>query len=545
MARIEVVSVKLSDIKPSRLNPRKRFDEEKLKELAASIKEKGLIEPIVVRPLTEGSKEVNGYEIVCGERRYRAAKLLEQPEILARIMILDATQALEYSVIENLQREDVHPLEEAEGYEQLLKTAGYKAVDDIAAKIGKSKSYVYGRMKLCDLIPDNRKLFYEGKFEASTALLVARVPAHLQKEAGAKVAKGEYASEGAMSYRKAVEYLRDNFMLQLKEAAFDPKDKTLGGKAGACVDCSKRTGNQKLLFPEISSADVCTDPACFAIKKNAHLQKTVDRLKKEGKKILSLAESKKLFPHEHSTDPQNTYESLDETCFAAPGYRKYRELIKGNKDVEIIYAVHPEKAQLIEMIAKKDVPAILKKAGVKTEQGSSGTARAEQKKTNRVVETRQRFWRGKLSGMKDRRCLNVALLYIALKEMGWSDGEDFAEELGLIKDGEWNAEKLYALGDEKVKELLDQAAVRRLQQMDVDDEDLEFICGKIGFDVAKDYVITEAYLQAMTKDELAKLDRELGIGGEEKSGWKKSDLVAFILKHAPKGKVPKELAKKG
>ncbi len=135
--------VELKDIKPSQHNARKTFDEAKIKELSASIKEKGVIEPIIIRP-------ANGkYEVVCGERRFRASQMAGITTIPAVIKELDDKQAIEYQIIENLHREDVHPLEEAEGYELLMKKHGYKTVEDIAVKVGKSKGYVYGRLKLC------------------------------------------------------------------------------------------------------------------------------------------------------------------------------------------------------------------------------------------------------------------------------------------------------------------------------------------------------------------------------------------------------------
>lgn len=159
------MDMKLTELKEAEHNERRTFDEAKLKELAASIKEKGVLEPILVRP-SDGK-----HEIVCGARRFRAAAMVGLLEIPVVVKSLNDKQALECQVIENLQREDVHPLEEAEGYEQLMKKHGYKSADDIAAKIGKSKTYVYGRLKLCELIPENRKLFYEGRLSPSVALL--------------------------------------------------------------------------------------------------------------------------------------------------------------------------------------------------------------------------------------------------------------------------------------------------------------------------------------------------------------------------------------
>jgi ParB/RepB/Spo0J family partition protein len=355
---MEIKTLELTQLKLSDLNPRKHYDEAKLKELAASIKEKGIIEPIIVRPS-------NGkHEIICGARRFKAAQLAGLKDIPALERKLTDQQALEFQVIENLQREDIHPLEEAEGYEILLKKHGYKTVDDIAVKIGKSKGYIYTRLKLCELIPENRKFFYEGKFSPSVALLVARIPAHLQKEAAKELLRGIDDGD-VLSYREAQRHIQHNLMLQLKEAQFDTKDKTLCEKSGPCTVCLKRTGNQKELFPDISSADVCTDPVCFNAKKNAFVQHTLAKAKESGKRVLSQADCKKVFPHSYTSNPQGDYIALDDTCYDDAKYRKFSQLAKAVKDAQIIYAVHPEKCDIIELITKNEANRIKKQLGIK------------------------------------------------------------------------------------------------------------------------------------------------------------------------------------
>lgn len=333
--------VELSKIKVSDHNSRKTFDETKMKELTASVREKGILNPILLRP-SNGS-----FELVCGERRLRAAKEAGLKEIPAVVRTLTDQQALECMVIENLQREDVHPLEEAEGYEKLLKLHVEKklmTIDDLAAKVGKSKTYVYGRLALCKLIPENRKYFYDGRFSPSIALLVARVPEHLQKEAGKKVACGQW-NAGPLSYADAKKFIHEHFMLQLKEAKFDTKEKGFAGKC-SCLECTKRTGNQKDLFPDVSGADICTDPACFAVKKNAFTQRTIDTLKKEGKKFLSKEEIGKAFPYS-SEHAEGNYINLEQYCHEDPKNRPFSQLIKGVKDAQVSYAVHPVSGNLI------------------------------------------------------------------------------------------------------------------------------------------------------------------------------------------------------
>lgn len=536
----ELKNISLDEISVSKNNPRKHADEQKLKDLVASIKEKGVIEPIIVR------KAGKGYEVVCGERRVKAAKLADLKEIPAVVRELDDKQALEFQVIENLQREDVHPLEEAEGYEQLIKKHGYKTVDDIAMKVGKSKAYIYGRMKLCDLIPENRKHFYDGKFSPSVALLVARVPAHLQKEAGKNVATGEQYGDGQpMSYRDAKEYIHGNFMLQLKEAQFDIKEKGLAGKV-SCADCPKRTGNQKELFEDVNRADICTDPSCFEAKKQAFTQRAITKLKAEGKEVLPQDEAKKLFRYSSSDTPEHKYMTLDSHDWSWPQGITPRKMLKTSKDVKVIYAVQPFSGKLIEMVDKVDLPKILKNAGIKTDRPiSSGGNIADNKKENRIIAAKRAFWIEKIQKHMDARVKDVLFLRMLLGDLGY-DLEGLVitpkSEEDIVSDApmDGDIEELYKLGEEKVKKMIARSVFIKPER-NVEDDELEFLSTKLGFSMAKDYVITKEYLEACTKDELIKLGQEFSIPNILRVPGGKQELVEFVLKHAPKGKVPKEL----
>lgn len=179
--RLELVP--LTKLRESTLNHRRSWGD--LKELAASIRAKGVLEPILARPGKPGTLGADVLEIVFGARRFRASQEAGLEAIPAIVRDMSDTDAMEAIVIENLQRADVHPLEEAEGYEQLLaqKERPY-TVEDIAAKVGKSKAYVYGRMKLLALCKEARDAFYEGDLSASVALLIARIPVpELQQKA--------------------------------------------------------------------------------------------------------------------------------------------------------------------------------------------------------------------------------------------------------------------------------------------------------------------------------------------------------------------------
>jgi ParB/RepB/Spo0J family partition protein len=195
-------TVLVSALTAFKLNPRKHFDAKAMQELTDSVKAQGVVQAIVVRP----NGKPGTYEIVAGERRWRAAKAAGLAEIPATIRELTDAQALELAVIENNQRENLHPLEEAEGYEALLKqkhaNLSKYTVEDLMAKIGRSKSYVYQRLKLLDLCEEARKAYYAGKLDYSKAVLIARIAGvELQRKALKEISEGHYAGAEPMSFR--------------------------------------------------------------------------------------------------------------------------------------------------------------------------------------------------------------------------------------------------------------------------------------------------------------------------------------------------------
>lgn len=267
-------SLKLTELFPSPSNPRKHFDQAKLKELAESLKA-GQIEPIVVRSFDAAK---NGYEILAGERRFRAATLAGLEVIEAKILEVTDQRAIEITVVENLQREDLLPLEEADGIATLM-SKGYD-LDTIAKDCGKSPSWVSLRAKLRDLSPAWRKAMESDRSEisgwpASKLELIARFPADMQDAMLKSWAIKESGSVKDLQALIAADWLR-----LLKAAPFDQADAKLVPKAGACTTCPKRTGCQQLLFGE-SKDDRCTDGACWTAKQQAFVAAREAALKKD------------------------------------------------------------------------------------------------------------------------------------------------------------------------------------------------------------------------------------------------------------------------
>jgi len=270
----EYRSVPITALAESATNPRKRFDAKSLEELAASFKTQGILAPLLVRELEESK-----YEVVAGARRLRAAKLAELEKLPVRVVKLTDAEAIEAQCVENLQREDIHPLEEALGFKSLLELGEPYTIATIASRAGKSEAYVYGRIRLADLIPSVAEAFLKDQITIGHALLIAKLPASQQQEAFSAAFRGLWTSEGnsqvLIPVRELAVWIESNILLQLASAPFDKQGETLVPEAGSCVNCPKRTGFNKLLFPDVRK-DSCTSPDCFRAKIDASVKKTLE-----------------------------------------------------------------------------------------------------------------------------------------------------------------------------------------------------------------------------------------------------------------------------
>jgi ParB/RepB/Spo0J family partition protein len=171
-----LVDLLLAEIKPSKTNPRRSLNGPAMDELVVSVKSHGVLQPFLVRP------NGKGYELVAGHRRFEAANKAGLERIPAAVRQLSDNEALEIQVIENLQRQDLHPLEEAEGYRQLVTLHKYDAAR-IAERVGRSVKYVYDRIKLTQLTKSAKQLFLDGRITAGHAILLARLDAKAQDRA--------------------------------------------------------------------------------------------------------------------------------------------------------------------------------------------------------------------------------------------------------------------------------------------------------------------------------------------------------------------------
>jgi ParB/RepB/Spo0J family partition protein len=364
----------------SQAERRKHFDKAAMAELAGSVKAHGVLVPVIARP-------ANGhFELVAGERRYLAAKQAGVAAINADVRTLTDEQVLEIQLIENLQREGLHELAEAEGYEALQKL-GHSA-EEIADKVGKSKGYIYSRLKLCGLVKASRTAFYDGKLTASTALLLARIPLEsLQTEALKEITKKTYGDE-IMSFREAARHIRDHYMTDLGGAGFPTEDLDLVPAAGGCNACPKRTGNQAELFGDVKSGNVCTDPVCFKAKREAFAVREIAKAEEAGGQVITGKKAKEIFPYDGSS-PRAGFVSLDYRPYQDPKNRTARQLL--GKDYVPILVKKPESGELVKVAPESAIKTALKDAGVKLSSSSSGdrTQSAAEKKAKAERAFRQ------------------------------------------------------------------------------------------------------------------------------------------------------------
>lgn len=165
----EIQTLKISQIEPNRSQPRRSFDEEALGELAESIREHGVLQPILVRPQIYG-----GYQIVAGERRYRASRMAGLSEIPAIVRELSDSETMQIALIENLQRRDLSPLEEAKGYKTLMDEYNFSQ-EEVARTVGKSRPAVANTLRLLSLPEDVKPLLEDGSLSAGHARAILSI----------------------------------------------------------------------------------------------------------------------------------------------------------------------------------------------------------------------------------------------------------------------------------------------------------------------------------------------------------------------------------
>jgi len=437
----------LGSIVASATNPRKTFDEAKLAELAASIAASGVHQPVLVRRLpasrladTAALRPKPEYELVAGERRLRASRIAKAATIPAMVRELTDEQVLEIQLVENLQRDDLHAMEEAEGYERLCATTGIKK-EDIAAKIGKSRSYVYQRIKLIELCQEGRAAFYAGKLDASRALLIARIPNHKLQIKAVEHATQE-GWNGQPSVRQLQAWCETNVFLHLERAVFPITDAKLVPAAGSCKACPKRTGAEPDIFADVASADLCTDPACYHDKEHTHHERELQRARNSGNLVIEGEAAKDLQPHKW--DDIDGYYRLDQPhpdLDDDDGGDKSLAKLLGKDCPKPIFFHSPHTGEVIPIAPFDEIDDLCEVKGLFADEDSTTSQRRDQRTKSAEPEPVTERWayrravtervetatRKGLKALGRKAALTPELLRsMMIEDMGYNGGEHLA-----------------------------------------------------------------------------------------------------------------------
>lgn len=245
----DITMVAISAIRPNGFNPRKHFDETSLNELADSIRQQGMLQPVTVRPAADG----NGYELVFGERRYRAATIVGMQEIPAIISDLSDEEAEEIAITENLQRKDVTPMEEANAYQRLMES-GRHDLSSLSVQFGKSEAYIRTRLKFASLIPEIATLLETDEITVSVASEICRYGEDIQREVYEQHLKEDvtYSSWRGQKASEIAGNIERQYTADLERYSFD---KTL------CLSCPHNTNNMSLFC---EGCGKCANRTCLA-----------------------------------------------------------------------------------------------------------------------------------------------------------------------------------------------------------------------------------------------------------------------------------------
>ena len=327
-----IVSVALADIQPSNYNPRKNFDEKSLAELADSIHQQGVLQAIGVRPIAE-----NRFEIVFGERRYRASQIAGLEEIPAVILDISDETAEEMAVTENLQRKDVTPIEEANAYQKLIES-GRHDVQSLAVQFGKNESYIRTRLKFVSLIPEIAQLLEQDELTISVATEICRYGEDIQHDIYEKHLKEGvlYNSWRGMKASEVAKNIERSYTTDLKRYFFD---KTV------CLSCPHNTNNM-MLFCEEGSCGNCANRKCLEEMNASYLaekavqlmeqrpfallcrdfygcnEKVVEQLVASGFEVEKLSVRPADYPEEPEAPDMEDYENNEEYAEAYKEYEK-------------------------------------------------------------------------------------------------------------------------------------------------------------------------------------------------------------------------------
>lgn len=333
---------------------------ETIKELADSITQVGLINPLSV------IKHGKNYDLVAGNRRLAALKLLKVSDALC--LIVDSDKGDEIQAVENIQRENLHPMDEAIALQKLMTRY---PVEDVAARIGKSTKFVYLRVRLCKLIPEIKELFLENKIRVSVAMEIAR----LTQDQQGWVKENCWLHEGTTTsqIRKQID---EHFFRDLSKAVFDLEDVNIVKKVGSCTDCEYRSTTDALLFDDLLETDTCTNQLCYNNKVLSHMRK----LKKKHPEALLISS----WHYSQSSHCLNN--SQYEICKKSNKKAVRAIWVEGEKKGRTCFVIDLRKAEKVKEMRKKTKEELAEEKAQRKEQDELNPERLDYELRRRITD---------------------------------------------------------------------------------------------------------------------------------------------------------------
>lgn len=367
----EITSLPVSALRESPFNPRKTYDPEALQKLAWTIECDGVLQPLEVRPIPgqfDYPDATERYEIVFGHRRFRAARLAKLEYVPCIVRERDDEAARRVQLVENIQRDEVSPLEQAQALRLLMDEHHMKA-EDVGAHVGKSRAWVYAQLRLLNLQPGLQAEVEQGRMTSEVAIQVAALHPKLQERAaealqvkaykdGSMQATGEYRSS-----RDSKALLQREFFCDLQGVAFDRSDVWLVPGRPSCDTCPYCTGRDPDLT-ERYGPDLCTDSACFEAKEHAHEDAQIDAQIAEwraaGGRVIEGDEARQIAPEGW---PKTGYKVVQATIIAyADGPVRLpdvvKEMVLPPPSVLVVGVLDNGRRRLTEAMADSDVELV-------------------------------------------------------------------------------------------------------------------------------------------------------------------------------------------
>ena len=498
------INIKTENLSLAPFNTRKNIDDKQMQDLIDSVTKHGILQPIIVR-----MKKKDDYEIVCGSRRFFAATKVKLATVPCIVKVLTDTEALEINIVENLQREDVGAMDEANGIAELMKS-NKNDTKAVASKLGKSESYILNRMKLLKLPKVVQDAIASEEISPAHGLVVARLT-----DIGDQKEMLKDIKESKMSVRGAENHL-SRFGKNISNFKFDTK---------ACVKCEYNGTKQKDLFDkETNLKGKCLNPECVARKNKQWVLAMKAEIVKMGGTILSEKEYNAKFGDVYGGnqiyDTKGMEKKHKEKCMTCPKHCYVLSKNQYEDNEETIKEICFNSRCLNGTTDDKKDPE---------EQAERSEQRNENKTAERCRAVLDQTWREFAVKNLTPHAINV----LTCRQVRSSEGGQWCPKNGVAEL--WkktDAELAKMTQDALIGSINDQYSIYELAELSV--------CLK--FEAEKNLKLTDTYWKACSKAELLKLGKILGVKDLSESG-KRGDIEAKVKAAVKAGFVPDDIKK--